>query len=206
MIETYFEIVQQLWLDLQQGMLPDFGGWNYMLMAMLIMIQGRSSAIIGGIAAAAGYLDFGLVILVAIGARLIVDLFWYRIGFTGLIDKVGRIAAPYRKYSGQVNDNIYRRPTRFVLFSKVVGGLSAPLTMAVGNARVPIRRWLPASLLGDLLWTLPLLLVGFFATDALTDIKGGLLYITAGSLTLMLLFAAAKKTAAKLKPALVSSK
>ena len=193
MIDIYIEMIQQTWLDLQQGLLPDFGGWNYILMAVLIMFQGRASAVIGGIAAATGYLNLGVIILVAMLARMIVDLFWYRVGATGILDRVGRHAAPYRIYSERINENIQRRPTRLVLRSKTVGGLSVPLTVAVGNARVPLRRWLPASFLGELLWIVPLLLVGFFATDMLSDIKGGLIYLTAGSLALMLVFALIRK-------------
>ena len=193
MIDIYIEMIQQTWLDLQQGLLPDFGGWNYILMAVLIMFQGRASAVIGGIAAATGYLNLGVIILVAMLARMIVDLYCYREGATGILDRVGRHAAPYRIYSERINENIQRRPTRLVLLSKTVGGLSVPLTVAVGNARVPLRRWLPASFLGELLWIVPLLLVGFFATDMLSDIKGGLIYLTAGSLALMLVFALIRK-------------
>lgn len=193
MIDIYIEMIQQTWLDLQQGLLPDFGGWNYILMAVLIMFQGRASAVIGGIAAATGYLNLGVIILVAMLARMLVDLFWYRVGATGILDRVGRHAAPYRTYSERINEGIQRRPTRLVLLSKTVGGLSVPLTVAVGNARVPLRRWLPASFLGELLWIVPLLLVGFFATDMLSDIKGGLIYLTAGSLVLMLIFALLRK-------------
>ncbi len=193
MIDIYIEMIQQTWLDLQQGLLPDFGGWNYILMAVLIMFQGRASAVIGGIAAATGYLNLGVIILVAMLARMIVDLFWYRVGATGILDRVGRRAAPYRAHSERINEGIQRRPTRLVLLSKTVGGLSVPVTMAVGNARVPLRRWLPASFLGELLWIVPLLLVGFFATDMLSDIKGGLIYLTAGSLALMLVFALIRK-------------
>jgi membrane protein DedA with SNARE-associated domain len=245
MIEIYIEMIQQTWLDLQQGLLPDLGGWNYILMAVLIMFQGRASAVIGGIAAATGYLNLGVIILVAMLARMIVDLFWYKVGTTGIIDRLGRHAAPYRTYSERINDGIQRRPTKLVLLSKTVGGLSVPLTIAVGNARVPLRRWLPASFLGELLWIvllsktvgglsvpltiavgnarvplrrwlpasflgellwiLPLLLVGFFATDMLSDIKGGLIYLTAGSIVLMLVFTLIRKAKSKFAAANNSS-
>jgi membrane protein DedA with SNARE-associated domain len=157
------------------------------------MFQGRASAVIGGIAAATGYLNLGVIILVAMLARMVVDLFWYKVGTTGIIDRLGRHAAPYRTYSERINEGIQRRPTKLVLLSKTVGGLSVPLTIAVGNARVPLRRWLPASFLGELLWILPLLLVGFFATDMLSDVKGGLIYLTAGSIVLMLAFTLIRK-------------
>jgi len=186
MVEIYIEMIQQMWLDLQQGLLPDLGGWNYMLMALLIMVQGRASALLGGIAAATGYLNLGIIILVALLARMLVDLFWYRVGATGLIDRIGRLAGPMEKYTHRINDKVHEQPMRLVLISKTVGGLAVPVTIAVGNARVPLRRWLPASIIGELFWTVPLLLLGFFATEAASNLKGGLIYLTAGSIIVML--------------------
>jgi membrane protein DedA with SNARE-associated domain len=185
MIEVIFDVIQQVWLDLQHGQLPDLGGWNYMLMAVFIMVQGRASALIGGIAAASGYLNLGLIILVALLARAMVDLFWYKVGATGIADRIGRRARSYERFSYEpfakrVNDELHQRPSRMVLIAKTIGGLSIPVVIAVGNAHVPLRRWLPASVAGEFLWTLPLLLLGFFATDAVSGIKGGLIYLTLG--------------------------
>ena len=186
MVEIILDAIQQAWLDFQQGILPDLGGWNYMLMAVLMMVQGRLSALVGGIAAASGYLNLGLIILVALAARAAVDVFWYRVGSTSLIDRIGHHTSRYEKYSTQITDGITNRPTRLVLLSKTIGGLAIPVTIAIGNARVPLRRWLPASILGELFWTLPLLLLGFFATDAIANIKGGVMYLTLGMTALFL--------------------
>ena len=199
MVEIYFETVQQVWADLQRGLLPDFGGWNYMIMAVLIMAQGRISAMIGGVAAATGYLNLGIIILIAVLARMVVDLFWYRVGATGLIDRIGRHAAPYRKHAGHISQRLNDHPTRLVLLSKTVGGLAVPVTIAIGNARVPLRRWLPASVAGELLWTLPLLLLGFYATDALTSVKGGIMYLTLGMTVIFVAIQIVKMVKTRLK-------
>ncbi|MGB3716405.1 MAG: VTT domain-containing protein [Candidatus Promineifilaceae bacterium] len=196
MIDILFDVIQQVWLDLQHGQLPDLGGWNYMLMAVFLMVQGRASALIGGIAAASGYLNLGLIILVALLARGMVDLFWYKVGATGIAERIGRRASSnerfsyerhFEKYSERINEGLQHRPSRMVLLAKTIGGLSIPVVIAIGNARVPLRRWLPASVAGELLWTLPLLLLGFFATDAVSGIRGGILYLTFGMTVLILL-------------------
>jgi membrane protein DedA with SNARE-associated domain len=187
MIETFIDVIQEVWIDLQQGQLPNLGGWNYMLMAFFLMIQGRASALIGGIAAATGSLNLGLIILVALAARAIVDLFWYRVGTTGLINRISGRGSSSDRFVGSVNEELNNRPTRVILLSKFTGGLSVPVVVAIGNAGVPLRRWLPASFAGELLWTLPLLLVGFFATEAVSGVKGGLVYLSLG-LTSLILF------------------
>jgi len=175
-----FDVIHQLWINFQHGQLPDLGSWNYMLMAMFLMLQGRPSALVGGIAAAAGYLNLGLIILVAVVARVFVDLFWYRVGATGYIDRLGSRIGGYEEMAGRVQDGINQRPIRFVLLAKLSNGLALPMVIAAGSAHVPLRRWLPASFFGELLWTIPLLLLGYFATDALSGIEGGLSYLTTG--------------------------
>ena len=81
-----------------------------MLMAVFIMFQGRASAVIGGIAAATGYLNLGLIILVALAARVIVDLFWYRVGASRHVDRVSRRVGPYDRIAGRVEEGIRRQP------------------------------------------------------------------------------------------------
>lgn len=187
-METVLEILQGLWLDFQQGQLPDLGTWNYMLVAFFMLFQGRMSAVFGGVAAAAGYLNLLPIILVALLARLIVDLFWYNVGSTGQIDRIGHRFGFYRSIAGHVEEGVQMQPRRFILIAKLSNGLSLPAVVAAGNARVPYRRWLPASFMGEFIWTLPLLLLGYFATDKLAGLQGGISYLTVGFTTVFLLF------------------
>lgn len=187
-METALEILQGLWLDFQQGQLPDLGTWNYMLVAFFMLFQGRMSAVFGGVAAAAGYLNLLPIILVALLARLIVDLFWYNVGSTGQIDRLGHRFGFYRSIAGHVEEGVQMQPRRFILIAKLSNGLSLPAVVAAGNARVPYRSWLPASFMGEFIWTLPLLLLGYFATDKLAGLQGGISYLTVGFTTVFLLF------------------
>lgn len=187
-METVLEILQGLWLDFQQGQLPDLGTWNYMLVAFFMLFQGRMSAVFGGVAAAAGYLNLLPIILVALLARLFVDLFWYNVGSTGQIDRIGHRFGFYRSIAGHVEEGVQMQPRRFILIAKLSNGLSLPAVVAAGNARVPYRRWLPASFMGEFIWTLPLLLLGYFATDKLAGLQGGISYLTVGFTTVFLLF------------------
>lgn len=179
-MEVLFDGIHQFLINFQQGHLPDLGAWNYMLMALFMMLQGRASALLGGVAASAGYLNLGLIILVALLARIFVDVFWYGVGSTGVVNKFGRRVGPYERLVTKVEDNMRQRPLRFVLLAKLSNGLSLPAVIAAGSAGIPFRRWLPGSFIGEFLWTLPLLLVGYFATNALGELEGGLTYLTTG--------------------------
>ena len=186
-MEEIFETVQRLMEGFQQGHLPDLGTWNYMLVGVSMMFQGRATALFGGIAAAAGYFPLIPILLVALGARIIVDLFWYNVGSSGQIDRFGRRFGSYEQMAGQIQDQMRDKPRRYVFLAKLSSGLSLPAVITAGSAGIPYRRWLPASFVGELLWTAPLLLLGYFATDALSQVEGGLSYITFASTAIFIL-------------------
>ena len=186
-MEEIFKTVQQLMEGFQQGHLPDLGTWNYMLVGVSMMFQGRATALFGGIAAAAGYFPLIPILLVALGARIIVDLFWYNVGSSGQIDRFGRRFGSYEQMAGQIQEQMRDKPRRYVFLAKLSSGLSLPAVITAGSAGIPYRRWLPASFAGELLWTVPLLLLGYFATDALSQVEGGLSYITFASTAIFIL-------------------
>lgn len=175
-METVFDFVQEIVQGFQAGHMPDLGTWNYLLVAGFIMLQGRVSALLSGAVAAASTMNLGLIVLVALVARVFVDVFWYRVGATGYIDRVGRRFGPYERVANRVQEGIHARPVRFVVMAKLSNGLSVPAVIAAGSAGLPMRRWLPFSFVIEILFTVPLLFAGYFATDALANIEGGLSY------------------------------
>jgi membrane protein DedA with SNARE-associated domain len=186
-MEILLDTIDQFWTGFQQGELPDLGTWNYILVAVFMMFQGRISAIFSGIAAATGHISLLPIIIVALSARLIVDLFWYNVGATGQIDRVGRRFNFYQRISDPLQDRIRNKPRQFILLAKLSNGLALPAVIAAGNSRVPYRQWLPVSFAAELLWTIPLLFLGYFATGALTQVEGGLSYLTLGMTVFFLL-------------------
>jgi membrane protein DedA with SNARE-associated domain len=186
-METVFHFIQELVRGFQTGHMPDLGTWNYLLVAGFIMVQGRVSALLSGVVAAAGYMNLGLIILVALAARMVVDVFWYRVGATGYIDRIGRRFGAYERVAGRVQEGLHARPARFVVMAKLSNGLSIPTVIAAGSTGLPIRRWLPFSFAVEMIFTLPLLFAGYFATDALTSIEGGLTYFFGAMGIIMLL-------------------
>lgn len=186
-METILETINHLWIGFQHGQLPDLGTWNYMLVAVFMMFQGRVSAIFSGIAAATGSINLIPIIIIALIARIIVDLFWYNVGSTGKIDRLGRRFDIYQRIGGPLQEQIRTTPRRFILMAKLSNGLALPAVIAAGTSKVPYRRWLPTSFAAELLWTLPLLFLGYFATGALSQLEGGLSYLTFGTTIFFLL-------------------
>jgi membrane protein DedA with SNARE-associated domain len=190
-MNSVIEPIQQFWLAFQHGQLPDIGGWNYMLMALFILVQGRSAVVVSGIAAATGSLDFWLVIVVAILARIGTDLVWYRLGATGYINRLASHIGFVDRFVSRVQEGVNDRPQRVILLTKLTNGLATPAVVAAGSTGVPYRRWLPAAFAGELLWILPLTAIGFLALGAIAQWQGGLPVmmggVTAASLGFILL-------------------
>lgn len=178
-MEIVVHVIEKVWVGFQHGQLPDLGTWNYMLVAIFMMLQGRVSAVFSGIAVAAGQINLVPIIFIALAARLFVDLFWYNVGTTGRLDRLGRRFNAYSQLADRVNDGVREKPRRFILLAKLSNGLSVPAVITAGTAQIPYRKWLPASFIAELLWTLPLLFFGYFATGALSKVEGGLSYLTA---------------------------
>jgi membrane protein DedA with SNARE-associated domain len=82
-MESLLRIIQQFWIDLHQGRLPELGPWNYLLLALLFVWQGPLATLLGGAAAAAGSLKPGLVFLVGVLGNLSADMLWYTLGRSG---------------------------------------------------------------------------------------------------------------------------
>ena len=181
-----FDTVQEYWLSFQQGQLPDLGSWNYGLMALFIVIQGRISAVVSGIAAAAGYLNLGPIILVALLMRIIIDVFWYRVGATGHVGRIGGRFRFYNRIAGPVEEGMAEKPMQFILLAKLSNSLSLPAVLAAGNSGLPLRQWLPGAVIGELIWTIPLLLFGYFVTDSSSNLNSGISYLILVSSTLFL--------------------
>lgn len=178
-MEVVIDFIQEIVKGFQAGHMPDLGTWNYVFVAGFIMLQGRVSALLGGAVAAASTMNLGLIVIVALAARIIVDVFWYRVGATGFIDRIGRRFGPYERVADRVQEGIHAQPVRYVVMAKLTNGLSVPAVIAAGNAGLPLRRWLPFSFAVEILYTVPLLFAGYFATDALAQIEGGLSYVLA---------------------------
>lgn len=167
-------LIQHLWAGFQQGQLPDLGSWNYGLLAFFMILQGRPSAVFSGIVASAGTLNLGLVLLVIMAARVLVDLFWYAVGATGWVDRLGGRVGLVARAAGHLEAELERKPRQFVLLGKLSNSLTIPVVIAAGHSRLPLGQWFPASFAGEFLWTFSLLLFGYLSANAVRALSGGL--------------------------------
>jgi membrane protein DedA with SNARE-associated domain len=177
-MDAIIETLHHFWLALQQGQVPPSGYWNYLLLMVLIIIQGPIMTMLGGAAASVGLLNPALVFIAAITGNLCADIFWYAVGRG---KRLGRLA-DWREKRPQRLEGLRRgmqaKAIPFLLMAKLSLGMAVPALIAAGLARVPWRRWFPAVFSGEIVWTGSLLLIGYYATESLKQAEQVVLYLS----------------------------
>jgi len=177
-MDAITETMHHFWAALQQGQVPPLGYWNYLLLMVLIVIQGPIMTMLGGAATSFGLLNPVLVFIVAITGNLCADLFWYTVGrgyrFGRLVDwqKVPRPRLEGLRRGMQAN------AIKILLMAKLSFGMAVPALIAAGLARVPWRRWFPVVFTGEIIWTGSLLLIGYYATESIKRAEQVVLYLS----------------------------
>ena len=65
---------------------------------------------------------------------------------------------------------------KILFMAKLTVSFMIPSLIAAGLVKVPWRRWFPALFAGEMLWTGSLMLVGYFATEAIKQVQQGVEY------------------------------
>ncbi|GAB4162733.1 MAG: hypothetical protein Fur0021_37200 [Candidatus Promineifilaceae bacterium] len=170
MINALLEMMRSLWMNMQQGQLPELGHWTYFVLALLVIIQGPLMTLLGAAAAAAGLLKLPLVFLAGILGNLSADILWYYVGRAGKIAWFLRFTSPVRRPQVEerikvMQQSMNKHSVKLLLLAKLSTGFVVPTLIAVGLARIPWKRWFPVAFLGETIWTGSLALIGYFASS-----------------------------------------
>lgn len=177
------ELIQQFWAQLQQGQLPQLGPWNYIILAILIVWQGPVATLLGGAAASAGFLRPSMVFLVGVIGNLTADVIWYSVGRKGNVERLfenGRFGSQ-RNHFAKLKFGMRQNATKILLLAKLSAGFAVLALVAAGITRLRWRQWFPIVFIGETIWTGTLVLIGYYATEAIKQIQHGLHLLLAGT-------------------------
>ncbi len=163
------DTVREFWVSLQQGQVLPLGSWSYLLLMVLIIIQGPISTMLGGAAAATGLLNPLGVLVVAMVGNLGADAFWYSMGYSSKIVWKRPFFRRYHEVVISLQLEMQRHALKVLLLAKLSVGMAVPAMIAAGFAQVPWRKWFLVVMLGEFVWTGSLLLTGYYATDSIID-------------------------------------
>jgi membrane protein DedA with SNARE-associated domain len=81
-----------------------------------------------------------------------------------------------------------KHATRILFVAKLTLSLMIPALIAAGLVKAPWKRWFPAIFSGEMIWTGSLVLIGFYATEAIKRVEMGVEYAALGGTIIFVLF------------------
>ena len=184
---TTIQIFFQNFVDfLRIGPLAHLGYWNYILLAVLVAVEGPVATLLGAMAASAGLMRPTLVFLFAALGNLLADSLWYLLGYLGRIEWLfhgGRRLGIKRELLERLTRGMRKHTVKILFFAKLSVSFVIPSLIAAGLVKAPWRRWFPALLGAETLWTGSLVLIGYYTTEALKRVEQDVEYfVLAGSI------------------------
>jgi membrane protein DedA with SNARE-associated domain len=155
------------------GQLVPWSIWSYIILGLIVAVEGPIATLLGAAAASAGLMHPGYVFLAASIGNLSADSFWYSMGYLGKIEWFLR----FGKRLGISQDSLVRlqaamqkHAARILFFAKLSVSMIIPSLVAAGLIKAPWRKWFPFLFCGEMIWTGSLVFVGYHAARALTQV------------------------------------
>ena len=186
-LEPFYNL-RALWFN---GQIPEWGNWSYLVLAILVAVEGPVATLLGAAAASAGVMRPWLVFLAASGGNMTADTLWYLFGYLGRIEwffKVGKRMGLSQNHMEHLQKVIQKHAVKVLFFAKLSMSLMIPSLIAAGLVKAPWRRWFPAVFSGEIIWTGALVLIGYYATEAIKRIEQGIEYFILGGTIVFIIF------------------
>jgi membrane protein DedA with SNARE-associated domain len=191
MINSFLQLIQNFILAMKSGQLPHLGYWTYLGLAMLVAIEGPIVTLLGAAAASAGLMRPWLVFLAAAVGNLSGDALWYTLGYAGKLEwalRFGRRLGLRPEVLERLEQGMHVHAARILFVAKLTVSFMIPSLIAAGLVKVPWRRWFPALFAGEMIWTGSLVLIGYYATEAIKRVEQGVEYAILGLSLVFVIF------------------
>jgi membrane protein DedA with SNARE-associated domain len=165
---------------LKSGNLPQVGYISYIVLAVLVAVEGPIATLLGAAAASAGFMKPEWVFFSAAGGNMTADLLWYYLGYAGRADWIFKHSSWFgwdRTKMDRLMQGMHDHAPKILFLAKLTAAFTIPSLMAAGFSRVPVRRWLPFLAIAETVWTGSLVIMGFYATESIKQIQNGMQYV-----------------------------
>jgi membrane protein DedA with SNARE-associated domain len=176
---NWLQTIHDLIMTLRSGHLPELGFWTYIILGLLVLVEGPIATLLGAAAASAGLMrPLGVFASAAIG-NLTADSLWYTLGYLGKTRWIRQFGQRFGIRESLVNhleQQMIEHATRVLFLAKLTLSFVIPSLIAAGLLRIPWRRWFPALIAAETLWTGSLVLIGFYTTEAIKRVQAWVQY------------------------------
>jgi membrane protein DedA with SNARE-associated domain len=190
-LDTILQFIHALIITLKSHQLPELGRWTYLVLALLVAVEGPIATLLGAAAASAGLMRPLAVFFAAAIGNLTADSLWYTLGYMGKTDWVlnfGRRLGIRESLIKHLEQQMIAHATRVLFLAKLTVSFVIPSLIAAGLLRIPWRRWFPALIVAETLWTGSLVLIGYYTTEALKRVEQGVEYAALTASVLFVVF------------------
>lgn len=158
-------ILDQIRSAFLTGIPPDLGRWSYLIIAILVFMEGPAVTLVAAAMAATGILRADLVFIAAAIGNFLADSTWYGIGYMGgrhgIVYRMGWFSR-WRPQIETMETGVQAHGPRMYLMAKLsLGLLTVPTLLAAGLVRVAWWRLLAVSIFIEPIWTGMLVFAGY---------------------------------------------
>ncbi len=182
-MDQIIQAIDSLVHTLRSGAVPQLGSWTYIILGVLVCIEGPIATLLGAAAASAGLMrPLGVFLAAALG-NLTADTLWYTLGYLGntkWITQVGGKFGVRENLVKHLEAQMIKHATRVLFLAKLTLSFVIPSLVAAGLLRIPMKRWFPALILAETLWTGSLVLIGYYTTEAIKRVEQWVEYAALG--------------------------
>jgi len=173
-METFIELMREVWAVVHGGSWPELGIWSYVLIALLVATEGPVSTLLAAAAAAAGILDIRFVFASALIGNVVGDCLWYSIGYVNNLQSICRRARWFGvrdHHLDRLELEMHTHATKLIALSKLAIGLIIPTLIAAGLAKIPWKRWFPLVLVIEIIWTFLMTNLGYHGAGLIAQVE-----------------------------------
>jgi membrane protein DedA with SNARE-associated domain len=123
--------------------------------------------------------------------NLLADTLWYAIGYAGKIEWVARFGQRLgidQRHLERLERNLQKHAVKVIFLAKLTVSFVIPTLIAAGLVKAPWRKWFLPVFTGEMIWTGTLVLVGYYATEAIKRVEQGVEYVILIGSVLFLVF------------------
>ncbi|HVN15918.1 MAG TPA: VTT domain-containing protein [Anaerolineales bacterium] len=168
-----------------------FGFWIYLVLALLVAVEGPIATLLGAVAASAGLMKPLFVFFAAALGNLTADTLWYLLGYMGKTEWIFHFGNRIGLKPGLIEhlkQQMISHATKVLFLAKLTVSFVIPSLITAGLLRIPWKRWFPSFIIAETLWTGSLVLIGYYTTEAVKRVEKGVEYAVLGlSLTFVVI-------------------
>ncbi len=139
--------------------------WGYPLMFVLMFLEGPFATMIAAFLASQGYFNVGIVFVLSVAGDVLGDIGLYHIGYYGgpkVIEKLQKFLKVRDATVETLTKKFHQNSARLIFYVKSTTGLSYITFTLAGALRMKLTKFIKNSILGGLVWSSLLVILGYF--------------------------------------------